>query len=205
MSQITTGIRSILSSPLVYNSFQALVGTPNMRRYVIKKNITSGINYKILDIGCGTGELIEYLPKGFDYTGFDLSNDYIEYAKKKYGKLGSFQCMDVNDYGENAAQYDVVLIFTLLHHLNDAEAKTILKKAHQCLKPGGFTLSVDGVYFDGQDKLAKYILSKDRGQHIRHRDDYIKLAKDSYSSVEVEVKSNLFRMPTDVIIMKMFK
>ena len=50
MSQITTGIRSVLSSPFVYNSFQAIVGTPNMRRYVIEKFIPPAIKYKILDI-----------------------------------------------------------------------------------------------------------------------------------------------------------
>lgn len=44
---------------------------------------------KILDIGCGFGDLIEYFEKrysGFSYTGIDLVEEFISEAKKKYYK-----------------------------------------------------------------------------------------------------------------------
>ena len=37
----------------------------------------------ILDIGCGTGKILESLP-AVDYYGYDISKKYINYAKKKY-------------------------------------------------------------------------------------------------------------------------
>lgn len=45
-----------------------------------KHGITEG---EVLDIGCGTGKLREYLGDGFSYKGIDLSPAMIELAKKR--------------------------------------------------------------------------------------------------------------------------
>lgn len=45
-----------------------------------KHGITEG---EILDIGCGTGKLKEYLGEGFTYKGIDISPSMIELAKKR--------------------------------------------------------------------------------------------------------------------------
>lgn len=38
----------------------------------------------ILDAGCGQGEILDVLPTNADYTGLDISPDFIKYAKLKY-------------------------------------------------------------------------------------------------------------------------
>ena len=45
-----------------------------------KHGITEG---EVLDIGCGTGKLKEYLGDGFTYKGIDISPSMIELAKKR--------------------------------------------------------------------------------------------------------------------------
>jgi len=45
-----------------------------------KHGITEG---EVLDIGCGTGKLKEYLGDGFTYKGIDISPAMIEIAKKR--------------------------------------------------------------------------------------------------------------------------
>lgn len=52
---------------------------------------------KILDIGCGTGNFLQYLNKrfkNFSYTGVDILEHMINIAKKKNLK-GIFLCMDI--------------------------------------------------------------------------------------------------------------
>lgn len=61
MAQVTTGIRSILSIPQVYDLVQRIMGAHSGR-----KNLVSCMRVhpgqRVLDIGCGTAEILSYLP-----------------------------------------------------------------------------------------------------------------------------------------------
>lgn len=80
------------------------------------------LNYKkhlnphnILDVGCGYGGFFTFVrmfkSKRIGYTGIDIVEDYIEIAKTRYPRNGSFQCRSVKEHaeiwGENA--YDLVV------------------------------------------------------------------------------------------------
>jgi SAM-dependent methyltransferase len=198
---------AILEFPFVYDSYQWLVGTPRLRKYIISRYLQLPENCKVLDIGCGTGELIDFLPKKIADTGFDHNNDYIESAKKRYGDRGTFMCKDVNALGElhlKDGEYDVVLLIGVLHHINDAEVLKTLSSAKKLLKPGGFVFSTDGAYLAQQSKMAKYILSKDRGRYVRFNDHYKTLAHSVFSKVDIFIEKGLLRIPSDFIAMKMW-
>ena len=82
MSQINTGIRSILSNAFIYESFQKIMGMHKVRKELVSKYITPYNVDSVLDIGCGPADILEFLPH-LDYYGFDISKKYINKAKKK--------------------------------------------------------------------------------------------------------------------------
>ncbi|HEY6161985.1 MAG TPA: class I SAM-dependent methyltransferase, partial [Bacteroidia bacterium] len=126
MPESKSGLRALLSFPFVYHSFQWLVGTPRMRKFIFKNFISFPRNAKVLDIGCGPGELLDYIPLDADYTGFDKDSGCILYAQKRFGARGKFLNLEVNDHERlkiHENEYDVVLIFSILHQLNDNEAE----------------------------------------------------------------------------------
>ena len=199
---------AFLKIPFVYNTFQWLVGATKFRRSIASRYMNFPENSKVLDIGCGTAELLDYLPKNIQYTGFDNNNDYIESAKKRYVGRGTFIYKDVNSVddlhlGEN--EYDAILLIGVLHHLDDAEVSKILASAKRLLKPGGHVLSVDGVYLKKQSKVTKFLLSKDRGGHVRFDHEYKALAESIYAKVDLFLERGLLRIPSDFAVMKMFK
>jgi ubiquinone/menaquinone biosynthesis C-methylase UbiE len=78
----------------------------------------------ILDVGCGTGALTEYIA---DYTdgniiGIDFSSEAIEFAqkrtKKKQNRL-SFQDMDMDEINFPSNSFDTVLSIDTLYFVND--------------------------------------------------------------------------------------
>ena len=208
MGEINSGLRSILKIPFFYDAYQSFVGVPRMRKYVIEKFFNYTKNCKVLDIGCAAGELLDFLRHEIHYTGFDKNEKCIELAKKRYTVRGNFICNDVNnmrELGLKENECDIILIFGVLHHLNDREVYETLNFANKLLKPEGYVLSVDGVYLEKQSKMAKYILSKDRGKHVRHDNLYRQLAEKHFSKIETFIEKNLLRIPTDYIVMKMHK
>ena len=80
-------VKRILEIPQVYNFYQRLVGVyPYMKVFSQKYIFPVGKDkkiFKILDMGCGTGIIIPYLPKNIEYLGIDCSFKYIEYVQKE--------------------------------------------------------------------------------------------------------------------------
>ena len=90
MSQKTNKLYRILSYPTIYSIFQKLMKGDKIRKKILKTNVIKK-NPIVLDIGCGLGDSLEYIDNPV-YFGYDISQDYINYAKKKYGKKGFFFC-----------------------------------------------------------------------------------------------------------------
>ena len=72
MSQITHGIRSILSVPIVYSFFQNLMGANKAIAKLVSEIIKPKNGMNVLDIGCGPAEILDFLGN-VNYWGFDIS------------------------------------------------------------------------------------------------------------------------------------
>ncbi len=104
-----------------------------LRFEMLEKNVAIE-NKKLLDVGCGLGNLLEYLrDKGihFDYTGVDISSKMIEYAKKRNPE-SNFLCLDIfNDNTFAPHTFDIIYtsgIFNLNLGNNYEFLITALKK-----------------------------------------------------------------------------
>lgn len=193
-----SGLRSFLSSPFIYDSFQSIIGGKRARKYVVENyvNPTITTESKMLDIGCGTGYVLDYISMPIDYLGYDLDPTYIDYAKQKYKGRGLFFCERVNEMElKKGEKFDFVLAMGLLHHLDDKESTELFKTAFDVLKKGGNFLTLDGVYTDEQSQLSKYVLKNDRGKHVRTEKAYVKLANALFADVNSTVTDDLFVIP----------
>ena len=136
MAQTTSGIRSVLSIPLVYETFQKVVGSHRVRRELVEKYVKPAPGLRVLDIGCGPGDLIDHLP-GVDYTGTDLSAAYIESARRRFGDRGRYLVGRVSDLKQPTWKFDVVIAKSLLHHIDEDEALHLFHSASRMLAEGG--------------------------------------------------------------------
>lgn len=96
-------------------------------------------NHSILDVGCGTGDLYEYLLQfeNVHYTGIDVFEEGIKKAKRKFPD-GNFQHQDFLTIEE--AQYDFVLssgaLTTKLHTDNYEVLYSWVKKMWEIAQVG---------------------------------------------------------------------
>lgn len=202
MSQKTSGIFSVLSHPFIYSLFQWLIGVDSFYKNFARNYIRPQTGDRILDIGCGPADIVAYLPD-VDYVGFDASPDYIKAAQKRFGHYATFKCELVSTRSlEQNSSFDLVLANGVLHHLDDAEALQLFKLAKSALKSGGRLVTFDGVFINNQSPVAKWIISKDRGQNVRTQKEYIQLASQVFSAINVNIRHDLLRIPYTHIILE---
>lgn len=201
--QKTTGIYSILSLPFFYELFQKIVGADRKRKILIKDFIKPHSGDDVLDCGCGPAHILKYFPEDINYTGIDLSTDYISKAKKLFPDA-SFKVSSVDDFVITGKKFDIILALGLLHHIDDESCKKLFSSAYKLLKKNGRMITQDGVFVKEQSFLAKFLLKRDRGQFVRDKKSYEQLAQSIFGkdNVDVTIKSDLTRIPYTHIIMQ---
>lgn len=206
MAQITSGIRAILSSPIAYDALQGLLGVTHARERVCADYIRAQPGDNVVDIGCGTAEILKFLPTDIHYYGFDLSQDYIDSATRRFGERGQFRCADVTRLG--AAEIppcDVAVAFGVLHHLDDKGARELIANLYDRLAPEGRLITVDPVFVPGQARMARELISRDRGQNVRDCEGYLSLVSDRYAHKQIVPRHDFLRVPYTYAVMESFK
>lgn len=200
--QRTGGLRAVLSLPAIYSTFQKILGSDQFLIEIVNL-LRLGPRQRVLDIGCGTADILEFLPEDTEYVGYDLSARYIESAKKKYGNRGEFYCKSIDEMELGQEDlYDIVLGIGVLHHVDDELARELFQVGRAALADEGVMITVDNTIHDGQSSIARYVSSKDRGRHVRSPSAYEKLALSSFTDVECNVYENMLRIPLSMCVLK---
>ena len=189
-----SGVRGILSSPSVYELWSSLVGGEQGRSAIVHEHVRPGPGARVLDLGCGPGELAGLL-QNTRYVGVDISEQYIARARHEYGERAEFRIGDATRLDKDLRDFDVVLAFGVLHHLDDEQALRLLEAAKAALARGGRFVSVDPALALDAGVIARLLVSWDRGDHVRAPAEYTRLAETAFDSVQCDVRRDLLRIP----------
>lgn len=92
-------------------------------------------NLKILDIGCGAGEMLEYFKKFGTARGLEIHSLSAELARKKGFEVKSVKFENWPFAGE---KFDIISLFDVLEHIEDD--RTALQKIYAELNSSGFVV-----------------------------------------------------------------
>jgi SAM-dependent methyltransferase len=195
-------LRQTLDNPAFYIALQKGIGADRIRyRCLDEAELKPGD--RVLDVGCGPAYYFDRLPE-VEYVGFDTSEPYIAYARRRFGGRGDFRCgILAAEQLSELGQFDVVLLFGLLHHLDDADCLTLLDLSARALAPGGRVVSCDTTVHEGQHRVSRWMSENDRGQYVRWPKSYDSLARARFGELETNVLDTLSRVPTSIYIMRM--
>lgn len=196
------GINSFLSSPRVYRLFCNIIGN-EPRRVFVDRYVRPLNGESILDVGCGVGNLLSYLPD-VNYCGLDMNGRYIMDAKKRYGDQGIFLQEKLSkETKNNLNRFDKVLAFGILHHLDDEECRDLFSLAKEKLNAGGRMFTLDIYNYQNQPWYERFLVSMDRGRHVRSEEEYRELARDSFGDIVSHKLTGVTRLPYSGLILEL--
>ncbi len=93
----------------------------------------------IIDFGCGSGRLAQALGKrcNVDYTGIDVVQSLLDYAKTKCPPKYRFVKSQKLDLPLPDSSADMIACFSVFTHLMPSESYLYLKDMRRVLRPGG--------------------------------------------------------------------
>lgn len=195
------GIRRMLRLAPVYQAVQRSIGGERTRQRVRDEVIRSSTDDLIVDIGCGTSDIADYVPFR-EYHGFDPHEKYVDEARSRLiPQFSDRVSVFVGSIGEEGiderlpAQADLVTSIGVLHHVDDELADSLLELAARLAGGRGRFVSLDPAYHDGQPAVARFLASRDRGQHVRRSDEVEALVRRHFQDVECTVYHDLLRVP----------
>lgn len=193
-AQRPRGVRRLLAVAPVYSAFQAWIGAHGARARLVSEHIRPRPGERVLDLGCGTGEIVEFLSEQ-KYVGFDPNASYIEAARARFGHLGEFSLGSVSDPPVLSRGFDVAIAIGVLHHLDDPRADALIDLARVQLRPGGRLVTLDPVFVAGQHPVARALARWDRGRYVRSPREYAGLAGGHFESVQTTEHHDYLRVP----------
>lgn len=119
---------------------------------VLTQLLNNQKNMSVLDMCCGTGPSMEIPSKHKNcgtLTGIDINPVYLDFAKKVYSNslnIPTFFCADALD--ESAitfGQWDIVILSSAYHHIDDNRKTDFLKHIHKLLSPQGHVVIAENI------------------------------------------------------------
>lgn len=140
----------------------------------VVKRIYENNALKILDIGCGTGNLINKLNNHIQYTGMDQSIEMLLKAKKKFCNI-NFRLGNFLDEPFVNSEFDMIISTFAFHHLNTFEKEKAINLLLKYLKPNGKIVIADLMFLnkDERERQKKYFIKQ-------HREDLWNIIEDEY-------------------------
>lgn len=107
-------------------------------------------NAKILEIGCGPGNITKYLlakRQDFAIHGLDIAPNMIELAKIN-NPTATFEVMDCREIDKISSKFDGVMCGFCLPYLSQADCEKLVKDSYSLLSDSGvlYLSAIEGAY-----------------------------------------------------------
>ncbi len=193
-----------LYGPRVYLAGQRAAGFHQARSWCLQELVRAQAGQRLLDVGCGPTLLPPHL-HGVDYVGFDTDARAIAWSRRRYPAARFESGLLTRESARDLGTFHHALLFGVLHHLDDVMARDLLALLRDLLVPGGQVVTLDGAYVPGQSRVARRLLDRDVGEHVRSPDGYQTLVDTGWASATYQLHEELSWVPYTFFFMQLRK
>jgi len=159
------------SDPILY-AYDQQQRLDAIQRALAGAGVTVAAHTKILDVGCGTGDMIARLSDYYqpEITGIDLSPATIAYTRQRFATNPKVKLLasSLEELDFPAASFDLVIGINILQHiLEPGSFAQAISRMTDVLRPGGHILVMDFSPVQvAQRNPSPYIVIRSRQEYI---------------------------------------
>lgn len=192
-------MKRILAYPQVYNLYQNMIGSGKYLNRFVNEFVQIKKGISILDLGCGTANVLQFFDDGIEYTGIDLSQKYIDYSKKKYPKQ-TFICSNICSQIFLNTEFDIIISEGVMVALTDQELYKVFKNIVINSNKNTRIILSDSDYKQAVSPLERFFINNQRYKNFRTKGDYIKLIEQFFDIKKVIELEKVYRIPYSKIV-----
>ena len=170
---------------------------------------------RVLDVGCGAGDIANYLASTYkvQVDGLDIASEMIEAAQEKYGnsKNLKFTVADAAEFSFNSKKFDLIISTSTLQWVSDDKIQQAFTTISQHLKRGGRLLFLVPTYDFPHIVIKNHVAFSDKwkeafkdyveSQSFRTAESYqAMLEKANLNGITIEQKTSLHECTVDGFI-----
>lgn len=188
---------SVLGTSLGYRLFRSVIRANRSTRIIVEDYVRLPPNGRLLDIGCGNGDLARFIPTTAQYVGVDHNSAYVQAATRSHNNdRVRFVDADIAELADiDCGTFDVIVALGVIHHLDDLQATDVLGAARELLTPNGHLVLVEPTFHPDQANTARVLMALDRGRFVRHPSHYDRLLEPFYTTTKVTLRHDLNPFP----------
>ena len=127
-----------------------------------------GEDVRVLEIGCGMGELVIGLSgKGYECVGIDVSEVRIQRLQRFESANLQFQRVEGTKLPFADESFEVAISMQLFEHLHPEDGGEHLREVLRVLKPGGFYMLETPNVLVGPGDVSRFFTETAEGFHLR--------------------------------------
>lgn len=192
----------LLARPSAYQGFKSVIGASRHMEVFLRDYVRPQPGERVLDIGCGTGDAALSLPD-VTYVGIDLSDDYIDAAKRRNVPGAEFVSASVEELGDlGLGSFDCAIAVGVLHHLPDDVVTGMLESLGPLLVEDGRLVTIDPVWAPDSSTIGRVLASLDRGRYVRDEGGYERLVAPHFARITSDVRHDLLKIPYTHCVMR---
>jgi len=192
-------VREWLDGARGYRAFGRLIGAERAYRIFAREYVRAAPGQRVLDIGCGTAELSDFLADA-DYLGLDPNESYLREARSRHPETELVHA-SFADFDAAPRSFHRVVASGVLHHLDDDQVDALVRLAARLLRPDGRFVTLDGARLPGQPRTVRWLLDHDRGRFVRSQAAYAAIAERWFTRVSSITRRDLLRIPYHHVIL----
>ncbi len=179
------GVHALAIEPRTFDALRWILeaGYRNEKDVLRREGIVEAAS--VLDVGCGTGAMARsFRPES--YVGVDMNDRYIERARTTNPGY-RFEVGDGRSLPFADGSFDAAVISGVIHHLDDASARSLLQETHRILVPGSGVLVMSEPVPTRKrwNLIGRLVVRLDEGDFIRPPERYLAMVHDIFGESAV--------------------
>lgn len=171
-------VEKLAQYPILWTVFEKIFGADKQKEIIYRSAVPT--NKSLLDFGCSSGNTTGAF-LDFDYTGVDIDEKAIKYAKKRWSEYKNikFICSDILSRRFDNQKFDFILFAGTGHHISPGLFEKITNRLVSLLKTNGQIWFFDILKPDENSHFLTHVLAGiDRGKYIRTFSQYQWIFRD---------------------------